>query len=1450
MDINWDSFKTYNQYSGGIRFIFEDLCRQLFSNENLSGNKQFRFLHANPNNPGLETEPIYDEVNQKWIGFQAKYFDGDVDYRQIKHSADEIVENYTGKKGIVELVYIFSNKPITSTARGMVETVELLKDNNIEIQLITDNAILDLVRDKYPYLGFYYFGNHTLNPEWFSAHAAHMFDELGERYDRAFNVDTDFLYELSLFLHDQTAADYVNSKKIKLLEKVEETYQSHWQHRDYLSALREATESLSDVNIETLYDSITWHDSVSAIIKPYVDGLSAKREELERKRDKAFTLSYDDSHSKECQKKAQREYQETGRQLHEIVSLLELPYEIEITEREQRLLKSNVLALNGRAGSGKSQLLAYKTNSLLAEDRTAILLVAGIYFSNDPIQEQIMSHLRLDYSFEDLIDVLEAIGERDNCIVPLFIDALNETWNNKLWETGLPLIIERIKQAPMVRLVFSYRPEYAQTLFTDAIQEEITKGDIVTVFHKGFDDNQITAVREFLNHYSIPFTPVEYFDTEMSNPLFLKLYCKTYNGEEVGLPSLYERLAKRVSKQVYHALKLHLNGFSESDDVLSPLIIQMAAQMISNGRRSLTKADLLKLGFWSEYGFAPAPFIGQIVKEGLLYNYIFDEDEYYFFAYDQMNDYYCAKAVLIKYREKTDVREYLANHILKIENGELRNPGNIDLFVNACAIYAEKYGEECIDIIDTLKNEYDQWEVFSRYISSYQWRSAGSINKEVLYSFLKKYPCSPENLWSMLIGNSIKVHHPLNADFLHEFLSTYELNRRDYLWTVYINKLPSYEENRVVQLIEMYDRGEKLDNTSEKQTDLLLTLLGWMLTSSNRWLRDYTSKAMIEILKEQFQLCQPILEKFSDVNDPYVIQRIYGVVFGACCKRTSGDLQQLAEYVYEAVFNQEKVYPDILLRDYARLIVERFLWENPSYNGIIKHERIVPPYKSDPIPVIEDQHYEDKKLDTATSRLVMSMRIEKMGWYGDFGRYVFQSALSNFDVDCKEMFNYALYFILNDLGFNEEYFGEHDRHCGSYDRYLTAKTERIGKKYQWIALYNMLARISDNCKMIERWALEDKEVHFEGAWEPYVRDFDPTLNTNFMVCSEAPVFGMLEAHKERGIAENNVADTSDDESQKAWLEERGVFFRDLKDTLILTDELGLQWVCLTKYCDTRRKSLSEEKLLVWSYLYAYFVSPEQAEAFAQNAEKGLSIITHDTASNLETYSIFNREYPWSPSCRELKEYEWVDAYIKTGETETIIETVQLPDLSSIEAILQKYCGLEFENEESLDDAEENESNEDEFEIPQIQYKEVEQKREIEKEIGCILHATAGLLWEEEYDATKEEPISRRFPCPKLVEVMNLKQIKADGFFFDAEGKLAAFDTKLTQQVDSVVVRKDILDVFLERTRMKLMWLIDAEKQVQARDHSKANWSDWEAVYVYEGDTITGEIHKLQHHNNW
>ena len=62
------------------------------------------------------------------------------------------------------------------------------------------------------------------------------------------------------------------------------------------------------------------------------------------------------------------------------------------------------------------------------------------------------------------------------------------------------------------------------------------------------------------------------------------------------------------------------------------------------------------------------------------------------------------------------------------------------------------------------------------------------------------------------------------------------------------------------------------------------------------------------------------------------------------------------------------------------------------------------------------------------------------------------------------------YWIVNrvfELGYDKEIHGEYDysvRNYYSYNRHDN-KIERIGKKYQWIAFYEIMAMLSDNYKL-------------------------------------------------------------------------------------------------------------------------------------------------------------------------------------------------------------------------------------------------------------------------------------------------------------------------------------------------------------------------------------------------
>ena len=40
----------------------------------------------------------------------------------------------------------------------------------------------------------------------------------------------------------------------------------------------------------------------------------------------------------------------------------------------------------------------------------------------------------------------------------------------------------------------------------------------------------------------------------------------------------------------------------------------------------------------------------------------------------------------------------------------------------------------------------------------------------------------------------------------------------------------------------------------------------------------------------------------------------------------------------------------------------------------------------------------------------------------------------------------------------------------------------------------------------------EEDVSYEGPWNPYVRDFDPTLNEHNLVCEDVPFFVEVKEH--------------------------------------------------------------------------------------------------------------------------------------------------------------------------------------------------------------------------------------------------------------------------------------------------------------------------------------------------
>ena len=153
LNITWAQFAMCNS---NPTKDFEDMCRRLFKAEFLKGRA---YPHADHNTVGIEVLPILeaereDGQPQKRISFQCKYAENpSYAYSEFQKSAKKTAEKY---KGELDLVYLFCNKTLTTTAKGYKAIVKAHADAGIETWPISGDEVLDMVAE-YQDIAEYFF---------------------------------------------------------------------------------------------------------------------------------------------------------------------------------------------------------------------------------------------------------------------------------------------------------------------------------------------------------------------------------------------------------------------------------------------------------------------------------------------------------------------------------------------------------------------------------------------------------------------------------------------------------------------------------------------------------------------------------------------------------------------------------------------------------------------------------------------------------------------------------------------------------------------------------------------------------------------------------------------------------------------------------------------------------------------------------------------------------------------------------------------------------------------------------------------------------------------------------------------------------------------------------------------------------------------------------------------
>lgn len=1443
--LSWEQFSTKSQNDGSsVNARFEDLCRQIFINYISHGNpaEKLSLLQYSANNPGLETEPVLNEKDGRYYGFQAKYFTSKFSYEQVGNSLAKAKEKYSGK---VDVILLFTNKEINLNSKSFSKLENELKDADIELRVISNRQIFDYVRED-DSLSTYYFGNHTISDSWIKQHNKAIISILGQRFNQEFNIDTNTESETSFFCKDSSAIDNINKMKTFFLEKLKSLeWDMQRRYSVKLQELRETISELPDITYSNIENAFTWHDTVTRSASVFLAELNTRLEEIKRLMELPSEQNKTSGFSRNS---LLDEY-------WGICRIIKIVDDFQFSAHLQNLIKNKIMLIHGEPGIGKTHTIANQISKLQAEGRTSVFFLADAFTNDSPITKQMMEQYETGVDFSEFLNILEIKAENKHSEIIIFIDALNETKYFRLWKRYLPDIIISIDRLRCLKLVISCRTDYLQDVIPDSVMQN---EHICKIEHTGFANKTIEAARKYFEYKQIPFTLYDYSTLYISNPLLLKLYCDTYDGNEVSLINLYEKLCLHINDNLHNKSQYPLKY---KTDIVTPFALAISAWFVHHHSRQIGIKEIMTLPYWNEYGIQDKQyFLNYLCIEGLLnHKHIAHGEDTYSFLYDQMNDYFYAKAFSDTWKNKREAKKtiretlyssYLFNHQRNV------NPLTL-MYISE--FYNKKYHEECIDLMINMEQKENRKHIIDAYINSLNWRRSGDISIVHFQSFIKKHNPSKDAILNLLINSSLKPNNPLNADYLHSILFKMPLAHRDRDWTSKINEYFNYPElQKAVDMIRSYINGDNSAKICGKNhEELTITLFVWFLSSSNIKLRDDTTFAITELLKTNFSACLSVLRKFEDVNDSYIMQRLYAAVFAACCKnpdKTKEKYQQLAEYIYSTIFNQDEVYPDILVRDYARLIIELFLHENPAYSGKIKKGEIAPPYKSKPLPIMESSPYFDESHKTeltdsnwGSRKIISSMRLEEFIYYGDFGRYVFEQNLNHFDVNKRSMFYLALSIIFEDLGYNDMLFSEIDhKTISGIPIYRKEHIERIGKKYEWIAFYNILARVSDQCTMIDRFSRTTGK--FDGPWEILARQFDPTLlPVSFIKKEQAPAFPSQDGLRKDIIKEI----LSLEERPQEWIDSSGILIDRLPQLILQKDSESIEWLYLDALFVTRTKDrFEDEKLTMWTMLRSFFVTEEQESKLMEMAKMEQDIWTYEMNQTAHS-NIYSREYPWSPSCKKINEEiliepEW---YYENGCSTQVQHTILTEHEREVLEELCKYSDNPAYSCASIDSLfnliDTKLSKEEKSHI--IEYIALNSPTQ-EKEDNIV---SVGAI---QQTCTSFEPISYGIisktilaPNPELISFLGLRQLDIDFVYYDDTGKIAAFDIGFLTEEDSkgLIIRKDLIDKYIAAKHIRLIWCMQSEKQYTNEYFGPVKYKTWEGFYSYNNNGIKDYYYKLE-----
>ena len=900
-----------------------------------------------------------------------------------------------------------------------------------------------------------------------------------------------------------------------------------------------------------------------------------------------------------------------------------------LEETECQAANQPIILVEGEAGVGKSHLLADVVKSRSKDGRYSLFFLGQHFNAQDDPWTQIFKQLKFKGTDTEFLQALEAKAETTGQRIIIFIDALNEGGGKELWNKHIRSFVNQIKEYKWLGLVMSIRTTYTRVIFG----EETFEG-VLRLTHRGFENRSFDAIKLFFKNSHITLPSVPLLLPEFKNPLFLKLFCDGLHKNGLtrieegmqGISSVIDLFIAGVEKDLSSPQK---KDYMPELHIVRKAVNSLIDYQVEHLTTEVPLDDAIELtdGVKTDK-FSDGELLYELVSYGVLtrnmrYRGERNYEEVVYLSYERFNDFLTAQRLL----EKADDVEDAVRKLIKEEHDLWYYGGIVE---SLAIIIPEKLGKEVYEILPEYR---DSDQVVDSVMKSLLWRKKSTIGQK-LVDYFNEVVTDEQRSWnfmSILIQVGPTTNHYFNAEFLHRNLMKWEMPKRDYRWSICLHYLSGDRDNGVDTLITWAKEDFGQAKIDEESKFLTAIVLGWFTTCMDRRIRDNASKGLIALVRNDADLMKRLIDKFDGVDDPYVMERIYAAAYGcALLSEPTAKLQELAKCVYSHIFDKEgEIYPNALVRDYAKGVIEYTLSIFP--NTELGEKPFVPPYKStftETFPSDEEtKAYSKKDKDgkwlTPGIDYILESMVTEHGYtvYGDFGRYVFQSHLDGWNFDPQKLSNLAVKWIMERYGYKEKLFGEYDKNIGYGRMRQVYPGERVGKKYQWIALHEMVARLSDNYPMEDRWS--NRVTEYNGTWEPYIRDFDPTM----LVQGRIPAWYEPESQ----YWWNNIKYSEWDGERTEWTR-REDNLPDPAKVIETEDENGTKWLALEAMPDWAEPHDEDAGAYcnLWYQIRSYIIAEDKFADFALWAiDQNFSGRWMPEVS--DRYEMFGREYYWSPA---------------------------------------------------------------------------------------------------------------------------------------------------------------------------------------------------------------------------